>query len=65
MNELMEWIAALDPAMAFLFALPFLVAAAGLFGHLVRSALSHKRADTPSVRAPSAVQPRHNHHAWG
>jgi hypothetical protein len=29
-DELVTWIAALDPAAAFLFALPFLVAAAGL-----------------------------------
>ena len=30
LEELTRWIAALDPAAAFLFALPFLVAAAGL-----------------------------------
>ena len=30
LEDLMAWIAALDPAAAFLFTLPFLVAAAGL-----------------------------------
>lgn len=30
LQELVAWIAALDPAVAFLFSLPFLVAAAGL-----------------------------------
>jgi hypothetical protein len=30
LNDLVAWILALDPAAAFLFALPFLVAAAGL-----------------------------------
>jgi hypothetical protein len=30
LDDLVTWIAALDPAAAFLFSLPFLVAAAGL-----------------------------------
>lgn len=30
LQDLLAWIAALDPAVAFLFSLPFLVAAAGL-----------------------------------
>lgn len=30
LQDLVAWIAALDPAVAFLFSLPFLVAAAGL-----------------------------------
>jgi hypothetical protein len=43
-QDLVAWIAALDPAVAFLFSLPFLVAAAGLARTWFDD---HRQADAP------------------
>jgi hypothetical protein len=43
-NELLDWLADLEPGFAFLLALPFLVAAAGLLGDAVRKWRSRTRA---------------------
>lgn len=59
MQELFVWIGALDTASAFLFALPFVVAAAGLAAEAVR------RARRSSNTAQNRAQARRDTHAWG
>ena len=47
-RELLEWAQALDPAAAFLFTLPFVVAAAGLLQHWLESRDRESKGDSPS-----------------
>jgi len=58
LGELVEWIVNLDRDMAFLFALPFMVAAAGLAVHALenRGAARKSHRDT---RAPGAARSSH------
>ena len=63
MQELFAWIGALDTASAFLFALPFLVAAAGLGAEAFRRGRRARR--SPGSAAPHSAQPRRDTHAWG
>ena len=67
MNELIGWIAALGPAMAFLFALPFVVAAAGLLADRSRSTWAKRRERERDSRADAryASRRREDRHAWG
>ena len=62
MQELFAWIDALDSASAFLFALPFIVATAGLAAEAVRRA---RRARSTRTAARYGAQPRRDTHAWG
>jgi hypothetical protein len=48
LNDLGQWLMALDRPFAFLLALPFLVAAAGLVSHLVRQRRDRARARNAS-----------------
>jgi hypothetical protein len=60
--ELIEWVMNLDPGFAFLLALPFAVALAGLLAEGVRKP-SRGRQDTGNKDVPHA--PRHMHtHVW-
>lgn len=43
-TEMIDWLRALDPAFAFLLALPFMVAVAGIAGEIVRGSLSRRKA---------------------
>ena len=61
LNQLIDWIAALDPATAFLFSLPFLVAIAGIAGEVLRR--SARGGKTARQRAPQAAA--RDRHAWG
>jgi hypothetical protein len=64
MNELIDWIAALDPASAFLFALPFMVVAAAFLAHFVRSTWADIRESRSRVRGTYTRSSR-DHPAWG
>ena len=65
MNELMDWIAALDPASAFLFALPFIVAAAAFVAHYVKSTWAEVRESRSRAHSTYAPRSRRDHPAWG
>lgn len=57
MTELIEWLRALDPVFAFLLALPFAVAAAGLAAEFVRRS-RRRRAVPPKQESSRYVRPR-------
>ena len=55
LGELIEWIQNLDPSFAFLLALPFLVAIAGLIAHVVET----RRTDhKPATQGRSSIAHR-------
>jgi hypothetical protein len=60
-GELIEWLANLDPVFAFLLALPFAVALAGLLSEAVRRPRS---APEPRGRDSSATPVAHQRHVW-
>ena len=60
-GELVEWVLNLDREFAFLLALPFVVAIAGLLSHVIRSG------KTPGVAREDAgaYRVRPDQHVWG
>ena len=62
MEALFQWIAALDAASAFFFALPFIVAAGAGIAEAVRAFARSRRRATES--AAYDRRPQHGKHAW-
>ncbi|HYC48613.1 MAG TPA: hypothetical protein VED01_24320 [Burkholderiales bacterium] len=60
LGELMEWVMNLDREFAFLLALPFAVALAGLLAEKLRS----RKAARVEREDAGAVRVRHGHHVW-
>ena len=60
LNELIAWVAGLDPATAFLFSLPFLVAIAGIAGEAFRRS---SRGEKHVRQRPTHAAAR-DRHAW-
>ena len=60
LNELVEWVVSLDRDMAFLFALPFIVAVAGLIAYVVEERRA-RRSSQPQTYGAAAT---HHRQVW-
>jgi hypothetical protein len=60
LGELVEWVLNLDPAFAFLLALPFVVALAGFLSEAARKREPRRE----PRRQPDTLRGGHNAHVW-